>query len=162
MKGKFMEQTKKIKPGYIALIVIVLIGIGVAASVVTKKSDDTSSNTSTAQSTDASSNAAATDSTATYKDGTYSETGRYVSPGGAESIEVTLTVANNIITAADVVGDADNGESKVHQDDFIAGYKKLVVGKEVNAVSLSRIAGASLTTKGFNTALEAIKADAKA
>lgn len=161
-----MEPTKKISPVYIALIVIVLIGVGVTAVVVTKKSDDSSATTNTAQTTDTttseSSDTTASDSSATYKDGTYTETGRYVSPGGAESIEVSVTIANNVITDATVVGDATLGDAKQYQGDFISGFKTLVVGKEVNSVSISRVAGASLTTKGFNTALEAIKADAKA
>jgi hypothetical protein len=38
----------------------------------------------------------------------------------------------------------------------------LVVGKSVDEVSLSRVAGSSLTSLGFNNALTQIKEDAKA
>ena len=75
---------------------------------------------------------------------------------------MTVTIANDIITSAEVKANATRGESAEHQADFISGYKKLVVGKDIDAVSLSRVAGSSLTSNGFNTALDLIKADAKA
>ena len=157
-----MQPAKKLSPVIIALIVIVLVGIGTAAVVVANQSKE-ATNTSSAEVEDTQSTptTTSTDTSATYKDGTYAETGRYISPGGAESIEVTVTLANDIITSATVTGNA-TGESKEHQDDFISGYKTSVVGKDIDTVSLSRVAGSSLTPNGFNAALKLIKADAGA
>lgn len=161
-----MQPTKKVSPVIAALIVIVLIGVVVATVVIANQSKETSTvdTTKTAE-TESQNETTPTTSdseTATYKDGTYSEKGTYISPGGAESIEVKLTIANDIITDATVTGNATRGESKQYQGEFISGYKSQVVGKDVDSVSLSRVAGSSLTSNGFNTALKLIKADAGA
>ena len=156
-----MQPEKKLSPVIIALIVIVLVGVGTAAVVVSNQSKSSSTNESTkTEDTQTDSPATPADTSATYKDGTYSEMGHYISPGGAESIDVTVTLENDIITSATVTGNA-SGEAQEHQDDFIAGYKSSVVGKDIDTVSLSRVGGASLTTNGFNAALKLIKADAQ-
>jgi len=158
-----MESPKKLSPVIVALIVIVLVGVAVTAVVIAQKPKDSAvSETSQNDTTSTESPAVDVDAAINYKDGTYTEKGRYVSPGGAESVDVTVTIANDIITSAEVKANATRGESAEHQADFISGYKKLVVGKDIDAVSLSRVAGSSLTSNGFNTALDLIKADAKA
>jgi hypothetical protein len=158
-----MESPKKLSPVIIALIVIVLVGITVTAVVVGQKSQNSAISDASQNDTAATNSPAANIDTAiNYKDGTYTEKGRYISPGGAESVDVTVTIANDIITSATVKGNATRGESVDHQADFISGYKKEVVGKDIDAVSLSRVAGSSLTSNGFNAALTLIKADAQA
>lgn len=159
-----MEPPKKLSPVIVALIIIVLVGIATAAVVIAQKPKEEAAIPETIQEDTTAETPAATSSTeaVSYKDGTYTEKGRYVSPGGAESIDVTVTIANDIITAATVKGNASRGESKEHQADFIAGFKSSVVGKDIDAVSLSRVAGSSLTSNGFNAALKLIKADAQA
>jgi len=160
-----MEQPKKLNPVIVALIVIVLVGIAATAAVLVENSKQNSvDETSQVDDvpTDNETPATTVDTAINYKDGTYTEKGRYISPGGAESVDVTLTIANDIITEATVKANATRGESKDHQDDFISGFKSLVVGKDVDEVSLSRVAGSSLTPNGFNAALKLIKADAGA
>lgn len=44
---------------------------------------------------------------------------------------------------------------------FIGGIKAEVVGKKINDLKVSRVAGSSLTSQGFNAAVTKIKADAK-
>lgn len=149
-----MQPTKKISPVIIALIVVVLVGISVAAVVIAKQPQGTA--------VVGTKNAATAQHMGTYKDGTYTEKGRYASPGGGESIDVTVTIASNIITSASVTGNATSTEAKDYQTEFISGYKSSVVGKNVDEVSLSRVAGSSLTSGGFNSALELIKVDAGA
>jgi uncharacterized protein with FMN-binding domain len=97
-----------------------------------------------------------------YKDGTYSAVGTYDSPAGMESINVTLVIKNDIITGANVVGNARNGTSIRYQQKFISGYKQFVFGKDINTVKLNVISGSSLTPNGFNSALASIKTQAKA
>ena len=99
---------------------------------------------------------------ATYKDGTYTASGAYFSPAGAEEVEITLTLTSNIITDAQFVGKATNPGSVMAQKKFSEGFKEQVVGKAVSEVSLTVVHGSSLTPKGFMDALEKIKAQAKA
>lgn len=157
-----MQPARKLNPAIATLIVIVLVGIVTTIVVITNQSKETAVTETTQTEESAAQTTPATTSDVAYKDGTYTETGSYFSPGGNESIEVSITIANDIITAANVTSNANNAESSEHQKDFISGYKSLVVGKDIDEVSLSRVAGSSLTSNGFNSALELIKADAQA
>lgn len=96
-----------------------------------------------------------------YQDGTYEMVGNYVSPGGPETVGVTVTIANDVITDATVEVLATRPASKAKQEDFAANYKPMVVGKSIDEVMLTKVSGSSLTPKGFNDALEKIKAEAK-
>lgn len=95
-----------------------------------------------------------------YKDGVYEQMGDYTSPGGAEQIDVKLTLKNGIVVEADVMPKADRPISKMKQEAFAKEYKTSVVGKDIKDLQLGKIAGASLTPKGFNDAVEKIKAQA--
>lgn len=98
----------------------------------------------------------------TYKDGTYSAAGTYTSPAGPESIGVTLTVKNDVVTDAAVVSNAVSPGSKKWQGEFIGGYKALVVGKSLEDLSIvSAVSGSSLTPKGFNDAVVQIRTQAE-
>ena len=101
-------------------------------------------------------------SASAYKDGTYSATGSYMSPGGEDQIKVTLSLANDIITAVSVTPVAGDGTSARYENRFISGYKQYVIGKNIADVRLTYISGSSLTPIGFNDALSQIKAEAKA
>ena len=100
--------------------------------------------------------------TSVYKNGTYSATGSYMSPGGYDQVGVTLTLANDIITDVSVTPMAGDHTSSRYQSRFISGYKQYVVGKTIASVNLTNVSGASLTPIGFNDALAQIKAQAKA
>lgn len=97
-----------------------------------------------------------------YKDGTYSADGVYQSPAGGELVHVSVTIKGDMITDATYKGDATNGKSIKFQEAFGLGFKEQVVGKSVDAVSLTVVNGSSLTGKGFMEALSKIKASAKA
>lgn len=97
-----------------------------------------------------------------YTDGTYSASGSYQAPSGTESVEVTVTLEGDVITAVEVVGNATDPEAKQHQGEFISGIANEVVGKDIDQISVSRVAGSSLTSGGFNQAIEQIKAEAAA
>jgi len=166
-KEPVMQPAKKIHPGVAALIVIVLVGIVTSAIIVINNQSsigESAETTTTEQATPATTDASTSSdsSTSSYKDGTYNATGSYSSPGGRESIELTVTIASGVITSTSLAENATSGEAKGYQEDFASGYKNLVVGKNVDEVSLSRVAGSSLTSNGFNAALEQIKSDAKA
>ena len=103
---------------------------------------------------------AAPATSASYKDGTYTEDGKYVSPSGPQSVTVKLTLAGNKVTAVTVTGHATDATAKSYQAQFVDGISAEVVGKDINSLKVSRVAGSSLTSGGFNEALTTIKADA--
>lgn len=97
-----------------------------------------------------------------FKDGTYTSTGNYNSPGGGESISVTITLKDGVITSSSVVGHAENPASKQYQGMFVGGYAAQVSGKSITDVKLSQVSGSSLTPRGWNDAVTKIQAQAKA
>jgi len=101
-------------------------------------------------------------SDAPYTDGTYEASGSYQSPNGTETVDVTITLADDTVTDVEVVGHGEAPESKRYQGQFIGGIAAEVVGKDIDEISVDRVAGSSLTSGGFMEALDAIKADALA
>ena len=163
-----MDTPKAPSKSIIAIIVVVLLVITAGAVMAlsnndpaTEIRDTTTTKTNTKDSSGGGTNNA-TVSTGNYKDGTYNATGSYRTPGGPESIEVKVTLTDGVITDAAVTQNASGGEAEEYQSKFITSYKSEVVGKKINEVSLSRVAGSSLTPLGFNAALETIKSDAQA
>jgi uncharacterized protein with FMN-binding domain len=100
--------------------------------------------------------------TASYADGTYSASGSYQAPSGTETVDVTVTLQGDVITDVQVVGEATDPQARQHQGEFAGGIAAEVVGKDIDEISVSRVAGSSLTSGGFNAAIETIKADAAA
>ena len=97
-----------------------------------------------------------------YKNGTFSADGVYRSPAGGESVHVSLTLQDNVVTDATFSGDATHAKSKEMQAAFLAGFKEHVVGKSLDEVSVGVVNGSSLTGGGFMNAVTKIKAEAKA
>lgn len=98
----------------------------------------------------------------TYTDGTYTASGSYQTPESVETVSVTISLEGDVITAVEVTGDPQARESQQYQQQFIGGIADEVVGKSLDEVSVSRVAGSSLTSTGFNEALETIKSEAAA
>jgi len=103
-----------------------------------------------------------TSTTSAYKDGTYTATGNYISPGGAEHIDVSLTLKGGVVTASTVTKGAERPISVNMQTMFVNNYKEQVEGKNIDEINLTKVSGSSLTPKGFDDALAKIKAEAKA
>lgn len=97
-----------------------------------------------------------------YADGSYTAEGTYQTPEGPETITVTLTLAADTVTAVEVTGEPTRRESKQYQSQFIGGIEAEVVGKSLDDVEVDRVAGSSLTSGGFNAAVEEIRTDAAA
>ncbi len=102
------------------------------------------------------------DTSAVYDDGTYSASGEYQSPNGGESIIVELTLEGDIVTDVTVQTNANNPTTERFQGLFAGGIAAEVVGKDIDTLNVTRVAGSSLTSGGFRDALEQIKADALA
>jgi uncharacterized protein with FMN-binding domain len=159
----------------IGAVVIVAAGVyGVAA--MSKQSSapaeimpttDTTSGTSSAVTTPVADTPTKTTtsgqvSASTYKDGTYTATGSYRSPGGPDQIKITVALKNDIITSVSAVPMPGDRESTKYQNLFVSGYQSVVVGKDISTLKLGAVSGSSLTPIGFNDAITQIKAQAKA
>jgi len=107
------------------------------------------------------SSAIATTGATTYKDGTYSADGTYTSPNGQETVGVELTLAADKVSAVNITVHPSNPNTKKFQGEFASGIAAQIVGKDVDELKVSKVAGSSLTSGGFNDALEQIKSQAK-
>lgn len=93
--------------------------------------------------------------------GTFSASGEYLTPARTEhDVAVSLTLTNDIVTDVSVKfdGNSEPGQySNANQGRFDAAYKELVIGKRLDEISLSRVGGASLTSRAFNEAVAQIR-----
>ena len=103
---------------------------------------------------------AATSSDHSYRDGDYTADGTYSAPSGTETISVELSLEDDVVVFVEVTPHATDGNQKKFQNQFAEGIVAEVVGKDIDELSVTRVAGSSLTSSGFNGALEAIKAEA--
>ncbi|GAA2006602.1 FMN-binding protein [Microbacterium ulmi] len=95
-----------------------------------------------------------------HADGTYTASGTYSTPETVETIEVTVTLVDDVVTDVVVVGDPQRPETAQYQGQFIGGIADVVVGRDIDEISVSRVAGSSLTSAGFNQAIERIREEA--
>lgn len=101
--------------------------------------------------------------TLAYKNGTYDATSSYYIPGGQNSLAVTLTISGDKVTAVKTSSTVDSYESQRYVDRFNANISSAVVGTSLSdAMSQSRVGGASLTTSAFDDAITQIMNNAKA
>ncbi|MDH2444233.1 FMN-binding protein [Amnibacterium sp. CER49] len=98
---------------------------------------------------------------ASFKDGTYSALGKYVSPGGPSAVDVTLTLKKNVVSAVKVVPKAENSTAQSYESRFASGVSAQVVGRRLDELNVTKVSGSSLTSQGFDRAVEAIAARAK-
>lgn len=99
--------------------------------------------------------------TSKYKNGTYKADIKYTSPAGGESMKMELVITDDQISSINLDAEAENSTSIGHQNRFKSAINSQVVGKKIDELSLSRVAGASLTTRGFNNTLNSIKQTAQ-
>lgn len=97
-----------------------------------------------------------------YKDGTYTAEGSYQTPESVETISVTVTLKDDVVTDVSINGSPTRAESQQYQSQFVGGISEAVVGKKIDTLSVSRVAGSSLTSGGFNKAIDEIKSEAAA
>lgn len=94
----------------------------------------------------------------TVQERTVSADASYFTPRRTEhAIAVTLTLDGTTITAADVSYDGGAAVTPQHSA-FDAAYESVVIGQDINQISLSRVGGASLTSDAFNQAVAEIRA----
>ncbi|MDH3047688.1 FMN-binding protein [Gordonia alkanivorans] len=138
-------------------VLAAVAAVGLAAGACS--SDDSGSGSTTAADT---STATVTDGATgeEYKDGEYTAEGGYISPGGPQKVGVTVTLSNDVITAVSVDTSQTKGPSVEYQGKFAGGISDVVVGKNINDIDVDKVSGSSLTSGGFNEAIEKIKQEA--
>lgn len=99
--------------------------------------------------------------TSEYQDGVHTAQVTYNTPKrDTYHLDVSLTLANDTVTDASVTY-SNGAERDPNAQRFEKAYRTEVVGKKLDAVNLSRVGGASLTTNAFNDAIAKIKMDAQ-
>jgi len=150
------------KVALIALGVVVLIAIG-AITYINLLSKKDMANIQSQQTNEpvVENTAPSPEIASPYADGAYTSVGNYTSPGGPEEVEVTVTIEGGIVVDTSVKPLATRPISIDHQNLFVENYKPLVMGKAIDQVQLDKVSGSSLTSQGFNDALEKIKEQAQ-
>lgn len=161
MPPQSQSKNRKIIASFVVILAVVLLAFG--ASLLTKKDDSTDSQTPATSESSGSSegNNKSGESGVAYKDGTYEATGSYLTPGGEETIDLTVTIKDNKVVSTSFVSEPKNRQTVEYQGKFKENYTALVVGKNIDEISLTRVSGSSLTSTGFHDALDQIKTQAK-
>jgi uncharacterized protein with FMN-binding domain len=133
---------------------------GCAPSAQQPAAQESQAPESSARTAPSSSSGALASSGAGYKDGTYSADGTYKSPNGTETVGVQLTLANGTVSAVEITEHPSNPNTRKFQGQFASGIADQVVGKSLDEIKVSKVAGSSLTSGGFNQAVEEIKTQA--
>lgn len=97
---------------------------------------------------------------ASYRDGSFQADGPYESPAGGESIIVIVELENDIVTDVQIGLYPTSATSSKYQSEFSMGIGELVIGRDIDELDVTVVAGSSLTSIGFREALDVIKADA--
>ena len=83
-------------------------------------------------------------------DGTYQNNVSYASPGGLDTVGITLSVKGDVVTTVSLAPVETDPFSKGIIDSMAAALPGLVVGKKITELNLPHnIAGSSLTTAAF-------------
>jgi uncharacterized protein with FMN-binding domain len=156
------RKKKKLIATFTVLAVVAIMVLGIQAFSKPTAEVAGSETSDVASSQQSAADTGAADDSSGYKNGTYTATGSYNSPGGVQEVEVTLTLRDGAVTGSKVESGATDREAAEYQNEFIGGYKSFVTGKSIDDLNLSKISGSSLTPQGFNDAVEQIKDQAQA
>lgn len=153
-KNNMEQPNNKSKSGLIISVLVIVIVALVAVFVGREDNDDKVVQQQPTTTLD-------TNIPSAYKDGVYTSTGSYMSPGGKDEIDVTVTLAKNVITDVSIVSKPGDDVSKKYMKVFADNYKTQVVGKNLSEIKLDKVSGSSLTPIGFNDAISQIRQKAK-
>jgi uncharacterized protein with FMN-binding domain len=153
MQHSTKDHGKEIKATLAVLAVVIILVLAVVLGSKSKSSNMSMSASEVKSSVPANTK---------FKNGTYMAKGSYESPGGQESVLVSITLSNDDVSAANVTSQTNDAEAMAYQSQFISGYKKYVVGKPLTSIHLSQVSGSSLTSEGFNAAISSIEKQAQA
>lgn len=96
-----------------------------------------------------------------FANGTFTAQGSYRSPGGSDTIEVTAVIKDDLLTDISVEKVIASRVSTGYIERFARNIGNEVIGQPIKGLtSPSRVSGSSLTSRGFNAALETIRTEA--
>jgi DMSO/TMAO reductase YedYZ heme-binding membrane subunit/uncharacterized protein with FMN-binding domain len=97
-----------------------------------------------------------------YANGLYSANGEYATDRGKliESLDVTVTIEDDQVSAMDIIGNITNNKSQRYHDRFDSAIDSMVIGKDLADIDVDAVGGASDTTDGFMLAIESIQKQA--
>ncbi len=96
-----------------------------------------------------------------FQDGEYTASGTYIPPSNTkEEVTVSLTLKDGVVTGLEVSTSGNHPTSKRYQAEFTDGIQQEVVGKPIDEVKVDKVASSSLTSSGFNKALDTIMNEA--
>lgn len=146
-----------------AAVAVPALMLSAACGAEEATSSDSSSQVSQSTTDSTTTDTGADSESGTYTAGTYDAEGSYSTPGGEQSVAVEVTVeADGTITDVEVTPQAESGNSAEFQEEFADGIADQVVGKKIDELDVSKVSGSSLTSGGFNAAIEDILAEAQA
>lgn len=99
-----------------------------------------------------------------YQDGTYQVSEAYGPVDDLveeDSIDVTITLSQSVVTDVEVVGHALTDTSEEHLQRFVNEIDGAVVGRGIEEAHVQALAGASKTSQAFNDAVDAIAQQAR-
>ncbi|MEI6728501.1 MAG: hypothetical protein WCK98_02555 [bacterium] len=136
-----------------AIGLFIIIAAGIVLFANSRKNTTTNSTVS---------NSSISVTTGSFKDGTYTASGSYNTPESVESIDVTITLKNNLISSVSTSTNAKDRESKQYLNLFKQGISSVVNSKTLDKATVSgSVNGSSLTGSGFNEALKKIADQAR-
>jgi uncharacterized protein with FMN-binding domain len=147
----------KAPPSKALLTTIIALSIAATTAGCTKTDADGTS-PSSASNTSVAAPAAPSSRRSKHADGTYNATGQYGSLPSRIGVSVTLVA--DVISAVTVTPHATYPTSLDYQTRFAQAVPALVVGRNIDEVNLSKVAGSSGTPDGFNAAIQRIRAQA--
>lgn len=151
-------------PYIISVIILVIIGVGFTLFKAAPSTELTEVRqpeliVETNDSEPAPDTASSSTNSHNYRDGNYSGKSNYRTPEGDYQMELAITIESDVITSSKVSFN-ELGAKSNYSKSFMASYEPEVLQKNIEEVSLSRVGGASLTTRAFNSAVESIKQQA--
>ena len=90
--------------------------------------------------------------------GSFSGEASYSTGRQVHELDVTLTLENDIVVAADIAYDGAGEPPTATLKRFDDAYESEVIGKDIDTISLSRVGGASWTSDAYNEAIAEIRA----
>lgn len=139
-----------------------LAGASLAAIALAGCSDHASADGGSGSASPSSGAAGGTGPSGPFKDGTYTARGDYTSPGGASAVDVKVTLKDDRVTAITVTPKAENPTAQGYEGRFASGVGAKVIGKKLSELNVTKVSGSSLTSQGFDRAIEAIERRASA
>lgn len=89
--------------------------------------------------------------------GSFTGEASYSTGRAVHELDVTLTLADDVVTAVDITYDGLGEPQTPALRNFNEAYEPEVIGKNIDEINLSRVGGASWTSDAFNEAVAEIR-----